>query len=83
MTLQAAILSGKPFKIFGIRDYLYVDTDSELKLDYLYWLTDKGKCGIIPVNALLSDKWELIVVPDNLLKFPIKPIPANRPPEGA
>ncbi len=80
MKLQEAILSKKPFKIPTMREYLYVKENNNTPLeDFLFWHNDNTRCGAIPLSALLSDKWELMVVPDNVLEFPIKPIPPGRP----
>ena len=83
MLLQDAIRSKKPFKLSYMKDYLYVKTDPTSGIEFFFWATDHTRCGVFTVMAVLSEEWLLMEIPDNLIKFPVKPIPQNRPPEAS
>lgn len=81
MTLIEAILNSnsRPFKLPQMTSYLYVKANRAPNEDFLIWTDNNTKCGGITITALISDQWQYMAVPDNVLKFPIKPIPPNRP----
>lgn len=83
MDIKAAIRSKRPFKIPKMTDHLYVKPHPNNNIDILYWLTTGKPCGTIPVEALLSENWVLMEIPNNIIKFPIKPIPKNKPEEAS
>jgi len=61
MLIQEAIRSGKPFKTPKMHDYLYVKKEESTKIDFFYWTKDSSRCGLFPVDAILSDEWFLII----------------------
>lgn len=74
MLLQEALKSETPFKLPEMNDFLYVKKHPDTKIDYCYWLADDVLCGIFPVYSLLSDRWTLMEVPDNVIKFRSKEV---------
>lgn len=79
MNLQAAIKTGKPFKMPKMLDYLYVKKDQMTNVEFFHWLSDNTRCSLLPVYAIMSEDWVIYNPPNNILSFPIKPIPANKP----
>lgn len=69
MKIQDAIRSGRPFKIPAMHDFLYVKKEPVSDFDFFYWMTDHTMCGSFPVDAILSENWFLMEIPDNLLTF--------------
>lgn len=63
MTIQQCIISGEPFKIHGMNDYIYAGTDG-----YFHWYQDDDKVMHFPVQYILSDKW-FTFVPENVIPF--------------
>lgn len=69
MKIQDAIKSGRPFKIPAMHDFLYVKKEPSSQVDFFYWMMDHTMCKIFPVDAILSENWFLMEMPDNLLTF--------------
>lgn len=79
MTIQEAIKTGKPFKMSKMSDYLYIKQDQMTRAEFFYWMSDNVRCNLFPVYAIMANDWTLYDPPSNVLSFPIKPIPPNRP----
>lgn len=83
MTLLEAIETNLPFKIPGMIDYLYVSRGPADPVDFLFWMDSDTKSGQIPVPALFSTNWIVLDVPNNVLEFPGKPVPPNKPDDAS
>jgi hypothetical protein len=71
MLLQEVIkvAQGKPFKLPQMTQYLYTKVNPIPQEDFLFWFDSNKLCNLITVTALMSDKWELMIIPNNVLEF--------------